>query len=193
MLWNNMLLLVVLFNEISTLILFLSYLSSCYVLLLECHYHLLFLRFRYGSWGVCFTYGLWFGVKGLVAAERTYGTCSSIRKACDFILSKQLSSGGWGESYLSCQNKVICSLIVSYFPSQYCMPEDRREIYSTVWNICSCLYEFNVYIYLFLTKNKSLHVLKHILSLQNSLLKPKLIENVVAALAEKDHITINEV
>lgn len=73
------------------------------------------------------------------------------------------------------------------------MPEDRREIYNTKWNICSCLYEFNVYIYLLLTKNKSLHLLKNILSLQNSLLKPKLIENVVAALAEKDHITINEV
>nr|UTE10696.1 cycloartenol synthase [Calotropis procera] len=64
----------------------------------------------YGSWGVCFTYGLWFGVKGLVAAGRTYGTCSSIRKACDFILSKQLPSGGWGESYLSCQNKVYSNL-----------------------------------------------------------------------------------
>ncbi|RWV77158.1 hypothetical protein GW17_00062061, partial [Ensete ventricosum] len=26
----------------------------------------------YGSWGVCFTYGTWFGVEGLVAAGRTY-------------------------------------------------------------------------------------------------------------------------
>ncbi|XP_018629277.1 cycloartenol Synthase-like [Nicotiana tomentosiformis] len=35
---------------------------------------------------------------------------SSIRKACDFLLSKQVLSGGWGESYLSCQNKVYTNL-----------------------------------------------------------------------------------
>ena len=43
---------------------------------------------RYGSWGVCFTYGGWFGIKGLVAAGRTYKNCSSIRKACNYLLSK---------------------------------------------------------------------------------------------------------
>ncbi|KAF3437265.1 hypothetical protein FNV43_RR20018 [Rhamnella rubrinervis] len=64
----------------------------------------------YGSWGVCFTYGTWFGVKGLVAAGKNYNNCGSIRKACDFLLSKQLPSGGWGESYLSCQNKVYSNL-----------------------------------------------------------------------------------
>ncbi|KAG2668067.1 hypothetical protein I3760_15G143200 [Carya illinoinensis] len=64
----------------------------------------------YGSWGVCFTYGTWFGVKGLVAAGKNFNNCSSIRKACDFLLSKQLPSGGWGESYLSCQNKVYTNI-----------------------------------------------------------------------------------
>ncbi|KAL0337172.1 UNVERIFIED_CONTAM: Cycloartenol synthase 2 [Sesamum calycinum] len=59
----------------------------------------------YGSWGVCFTYGTWFGVKGLVAGGRTLSNCSGLCKACDFLLSKQLPCGGWGESYLSCQNK----------------------------------------------------------------------------------------
>ncbi|RXH71380.1 hypothetical protein DVH24_018735 [Malus domestica] len=64
----------------------------------------------YGSWGVCYTYGTWFGIKGLVAGGKTYQTSHSIRKACDFLLSKQLDSGGWGESYLSCQNKVYTNL-----------------------------------------------------------------------------------
>ncbi|XP_024030983.1 cycloartenol synthase 2 isoform X2 [Morus notabilis] len=64
----------------------------------------------YGSWGVCFTYATWFGVKGLVAAGKNYNNDSSIRKACNFLLSKQLASGGWGESYLSCQNKVYSNL-----------------------------------------------------------------------------------
>ncbi|KAL0012885.1 hypothetical protein SO802_007993 [Lithocarpus litseifolius] len=66
--------------------------------------------YPYGSWGVCFTYGGWFGIKGLVAAGRTYKNCSSIRKACNYLLSKELASGGWGESYLSCQKKVYTNL-----------------------------------------------------------------------------------
>ncbi|WOH12122.1 hypothetical protein DCAR_0831621 [Daucus carota subsp. sativus] len=64
----------------------------------------------YGSWGVCFTYGTWFGIKGLVAAGRSFATCSAIRKACAFLLSKQVASGGWGESYLSSQDKVYTNL-----------------------------------------------------------------------------------
>ncbi|KAK1361090.1 Terpene cyclase/mutase family member [Heracleum sosnowskyi] len=64
----------------------------------------------YGSWAVCFTYGTWFGIKGLVAAGRSFASCSSIRKACHFLLSKQVASGGWGESYLSTVNKVYTNL-----------------------------------------------------------------------------------
>ncbi|XP_047047255.1 achilleol B synthase-like [Lolium rigidum] len=60
----------------------------------------------YGTWGICFTYGTFFGVKGLAAAGRTYNNSSSIRKACNFLLSKQQSTGGWGESYLSIETEV---------------------------------------------------------------------------------------
>ncbi|XP_039684171.1 cycloartenol synthase isoform X2 [Medicago truncatula] len=65
----------------------------------------------YGSWGICFTYGTWFGIKGLIAAGRRYKDNKSIRMACEFLLSKQHKlSGGWGESYLSAQNKVYTNL-----------------------------------------------------------------------------------
>ncbi|KAK3129160.1 hypothetical protein QOZ80_6BG0472630 [Eleusine coracana subsp. coracana] len=60
----------------------------------------------FGTWGICFTYGSFFAVKGLVAAGRTYENSSSIRKACDFILSKQRRLGGWGETYLSSETEV---------------------------------------------------------------------------------------
>uniref|UniRef100_A0A7N2MXV4 Squalene cyclase C-terminal domain-containing protein n=1 Tax=Quercus lobata TaxID=97700 RepID=A0A7N2MXV4_QUELO len=73
-----------------------------------------------GSWGVCFTYATWFGIKGLVASGKTYHNSYSIRRACDFLLSKQLDSDGWGESYLSCQDKVYGSL-------------DRAHIVNTGW------------------------------------------------------------
>jgi len=57
----------------------------------------------YGSWAVCFTYATFFAIKGLVALGRTYQNSLSIRKACNFLLSKQQSTGGWGENYLCCQ------------------------------------------------------------------------------------------
>ncbi|KAM3196981.1 hypothetical protein ACQJBY_072582 [Aegilops geniculata] len=59
----------------------------------------------FGTWGICFTYGTLFAVKGLVAAGSTYENSSFIRKACNFLLSKQLSTGGWGETYLSSEIK----------------------------------------------------------------------------------------
>ncbi|VAI00099.1 hypothetical protein VPH35_070650 [Triticum aestivum] len=59
----------------------------------------------FGTWGICFTYGTLFAVKGLIAAGSTYNNSSFIRKACNFLLSKQLSTGGWGETYLSSETK----------------------------------------------------------------------------------------
>lgn len=60
----------------------------------------------YGSWGVCFTYGTWFGIECLVAAGENPAHCVEIQKATRYILSKQNANGGWGESYLACVNKV---------------------------------------------------------------------------------------
>uniref|UniRef100_A0ACD5V133 Uncharacterized protein n=1 Tax=Avena sativa TaxID=4498 RepID=A0ACD5V133_AVESA len=60
----------------------------------------------YGTWGICFTYGTMFAVRGLVAAGRTYENSYSIRKACNFLLSKQQITGGWGESYISSDTEV---------------------------------------------------------------------------------------
>ncbi|KAJ1276779.1 hypothetical protein BS78_05G241200 [Paspalum vaginatum] len=60
----------------------------------------------YGTWGICFIYGTMFALKGLVAAGRTYENDVCIKKACNFLLSTQLKTGGWGESYLSCEWEV---------------------------------------------------------------------------------------
>ncbi|KAI5070087.1 hypothetical protein GOP47_0014430 [Adiantum capillus-veneris] len=82
----------------------------------------------YGSWGVCFTYAGWFGVIGLLSAGRTYES-ETLKKACNFLLSKKLSSGGWGESYLSCQDKVYTNL-----------PNDRPHVVHTSWAMLALLY-----------------------------------------------------
>ena len=62
--------------------------------------------YRYGSWGVCFTYGTWFALKSLAAAGKTYYTCPAMCNGVNFLLATQGDDGGWGESYLSCQRKV---------------------------------------------------------------------------------------
>ncbi|KAA8520999.1 hypothetical protein F0562_011672 [Nyssa sinensis] len=61
----------------------------------------------YGNWGVCFTYGSWFALGGLAAAGKTYKNSPTVRKGCEFLLSSQRENGGWGESYLSCPQKVM--------------------------------------------------------------------------------------
>lgn len=87
--------------------------SSCllYDVIHSFNAHTYQLHNRFGTWGVCFTYGTLFAVQGLVAAGRTYENSSSIRKACSFLLSKQLSTGGWGETYPSNETEVILNFL----------------------------------------------------------------------------------
>lgn len=55
-----------------------------------------------GSWGVCFTYGTWFGVWGL-ADSRDPRARKAIERACAFLEKHQLEDGGWGETVESCR------------------------------------------------------------------------------------------
>uniref|UniRef100_A0A7N0TBE4 Squalene cyclase C-terminal domain-containing protein n=1 Tax=Kalanchoe fedtschenkoi TaxID=63787 RepID=A0A7N0TBE4_KALFE len=64
----------------------------------------------YGNWGICFTYGTWFALGGLAAAGKTYTNSEAVRKGVEFLLSKQLENGGWGESQRSCPDKVYVPL-----------------------------------------------------------------------------------
>lgn len=77
---------------------------------------------------MCFTYATWFGIKGMLASGKTYESSLCIRKACGFLLSKQLCCGGWGESYLSCQNKVYTNL-----------PGNKSHIVNTSWALLALI------------------------------------------------------
>jgi cycloartenol synthase len=58
----------------------------------------------YGSWACCFSYGIWFGVEGLVkCGEPVDSPC--ILRACEFLLKHQRPNGGWGEDFTSCYDK----------------------------------------------------------------------------------------
>ncbi|KAK2994446.1 hypothetical protein RJ640_001262, partial [Escallonia rubra] len=82
----------------------------------------------YGSWGICFTYGTWLAVKGLAACGKSIHNSPALHKACEFLLSKQLPDGGWGESYLSCTEKLYRNL-----------KDDRSNLVQTSWALLSLM------------------------------------------------------
>ncbi|XP_039336368.1 lanosterol synthase [Saimiri boliviensis] len=76
-----------------------------------------------GSWGVCFTYGTWFGLEAFACMGQSYrdGTaCAEVSRACDFLLSRQMADGGWGEDFESCEQR-------RYVQSA------RSQIHNTCW------------------------------------------------------------
>lgn len=88
----------------------------------------------YGSWGVCFTYGTWFGIECLVAAGENPAYSEPIQRATEFILSKQNANGGWGESYLACVNKVY-----PYNGTGDALGEDGSGVVQTAWALLGLL------------------------------------------------------
>lgn len=40
-----------------------------------------------------------FAIESLSLADEHYDNSESVRKACEFLLGKQMADGGWGESY----------------------------------------------------------------------------------------------
>lgn len=59
----------------------------------------------YGAWGICFTYATFFAVESLSSIGENYDNSDAIRKACDFLVNHQMSDGGWGETYKSCETQ----------------------------------------------------------------------------------------
>jgi squalene cyclase len=57
-----------------------------------------------GKWAVCFTYGTWFGVSGLLAAGVSRHD-PAVKKACEFLRRRQRPDGSWGEDGDSCRER----------------------------------------------------------------------------------------
>jgi sporulenol synthase len=70
----------------------------------------------YGKWGVCYIYGTWAAVTGLMAVG-VPSSHAAIQKAVKWLISIQQQGGGWGESCKSCEVKKYVPLSFST-PSQ---------------------------------------------------------------------------
>ena len=66
----------------------------------------------YGRWGICYIYGTWAAVTGMIAAG-VRPNHSPIQKALNWLKEIQNSDGGWGESCQSDINKTFVPLGVS--------------------------------------------------------------------------------
>eukprot|EP00042_Codosiga_hollandica_P050363 m.599370 g.599370 ORF g.599370 m.599370 type:complete len:722 (+) comp58079_c0_seq5:29-2194(+) len=78
-----------------------------------------------GMWGVCFTYGAWFAIEGLIDAGIPH-THPSIQRGCKYLLSKQRPDGGWGETFMSCVTR------------EY-VQHPRAQVVNTAWALLSLL------------------------------------------------------
>ncbi len=79
-----------------------------------------------GNWGICFTYGTWFGICGLLAAGAKPDDPAIVRAAA-FLRAKQCEDGGWGESYKSCIRR------------EYVPHPDGGQVVMTAWAILALL------------------------------------------------------
>ncbi|KAL8704534.1 MAG: hypothetical protein Q9201_002308 [Fulgogasparrea decipioides] len=80
----------------------------------------------YGSWGICFTYAGMFALESLASVGRTYNNDDRVRLACKFFLDRQMTDGGWGESYKSCTTGVYAQ-------------HERSQVVQTCWVIIALL------------------------------------------------------
>lgn len=80
----------------------------------------------YGSWGVCYTYGAWFGLEALACVGEEYSSSEEVQKACIFLVSKQQTDGSWGESYASCVE-------------QRYVQHERGQIINTAWALIALM------------------------------------------------------
>lgn len=55
----------------------------------------------YGCWGVCFTYAGMFALEAFSTVGRNYDNDATVKKGCDFLVSRRMDDGGWGESMKS--------------------------------------------------------------------------------------------
>ncbi|XP_071803611.1 lanosterol synthase-like [Asterias amurensis] len=82
-----------------------------------------------GSWGVCFTYAAWFGLEAYACMGYSYETStasSEVKRACAFLLSRQMEDGGWGEEFESCEER-------RYIQSK------TSQVVNTAWSVLALM------------------------------------------------------
>ncbi|WWC70811.1 uncharacterized protein I206_104763 [Kwoniella pini CBS 10737] len=81
----------------------------------------------YGSWGICFTYATMFALESLSISGETCANSERVRRACNFLVDRQMKDGGWGETYMSC---------VTMKYAQH----EKSQVVQTAWAVLALIY-----------------------------------------------------
>jgi lanosterol synthase len=81
----------------------------------------------YGSWAVCFTYAIWFVVEALAVVGEVWETSESVRKACIWLVDRQMADGGWGEHHTSCERKEYVA-------------HEKSQVVNTAWAVMALMH-----------------------------------------------------
>ncbi|RYO77040.1 hypothetical protein DL764_010251 [Monosporascus ibericus] len=81
----------------------------------------------YGAWAICFTYATFFAVQSLEAIGEQYPNSERVRRACEFLLSKQMDDGGWGEHCSSCYERRW-------------IQHERSQVVNTSWAVLALMH-----------------------------------------------------
>ena len=78
-----------------------------------------------GVWGVQFIYGVFFGIRGLLAGGADPGD-PALRLACRWLLDRQRADGGWGEHHSGCLSGAY-------------VPHEQGQAIQTAWALIALL------------------------------------------------------
>ncbi|SCU84842.1 LAMI_0C09098g1_1 [Lachancea mirantina] len=143
----------------------------------------------YGSWGICFTYAGMFALEALRTVGETYENSDTVKKGCDFLVSKQRDDGGWSESMKSSELHVyveaekslvvqtawaLIGLLLADYPNKTVIERGinllkERQLSSGEWRFeevegvfnHSCAIEYPSYRFLFPIKALGLYARKY--------------------------------
>lgn len=81
-----------------------------------------------------------FALESLAIAGETHDNSTSVRRACDFLVSKQMDDGGWGETYMvSAPNPTQPADPQSCVTMEYAQHE-QSQVVQTAWAVLALIY-----------------------------------------------------
>ena len=82
-----------------------------------------------------------FALESLAIAGETHENSAAVRRACDFLVSKQMDDGGWGETYMvSHQIRTLTSLTFQSCVTMQYAQHEKSQVVQTAWAVLALIY-----------------------------------------------------
>ena len=84
-----------------------------------------------------------FALESLAIAGETHENSAAVRRACDFLVSKQMEDGGWGETYMVacfCRSPVSNRANEQSCVSMQYAQHEKSQVVQTAWAVLALIY-----------------------------------------------------